>query len=82
MTSHPPASGVLAADAPSGAPLPPTSPDTPLEAVVIGAFIDTTYTARDGKERAAKELVINRLTVLDWAEGRDASVGSPDRAAA
>ena len=37
MTSHPPASGVLAADAPSGVPLPPTSPDTPLEAVVIGA---------------------------------------------
>lgn len=41
------------------------------EAVVIGAFIDTTYTARDGEARAAKELVINRLTVLDWAEDRD-----------
>jgi single-strand DNA-binding protein len=52
------------------------------EVVVLGAFIDTTYTARDGKARAAKELVINRLTVLDWAEDRDASVGSPERAAA
>ena len=38
------------------------------EAVVIGAFIDTAYTARDGSERTAKELVINRLTVLDWVE--------------
>ncbi len=42
------------------------------EAVVIGAFIDTAYTARDGSERTAKELVINRLTVLDWAEDRQA----------
>jgi hypothetical protein len=46
------------------------------ETVVIGAFIDTTYTARDGKERSAKELVINRLTVLDWAEDRDAGLAS------
>jgi len=46
------------------------------EAVVIGAFIDTTYTARDGQARAAKELVINRLTVLDWAEDRAADVSS------
>ena len=56
------------------------------EAVVIGAFIDTTYTARDGEARAAKELVINRLTVLDWAEDRDAGpasgVADPERAAA
>ncbi len=56
------------------------------EAVVIGAFIDTTYTARDGKARSAKELVINRLTVLDWAEDRDAGTASgvadPERAAA
>ncbi|MBA4806435.1 hypothetical protein [Brevundimonas sp.] len=51
------------------------------EALVTGAFIDTTYTARDGAERAAKELVVNRLTVLDWAEGRDAASAS-DRAAA
>lgn len=40
------------------------------EALVVGAFIDTKYTAQDGTERAAKELVINRLTVLDWAEDR------------
>lgn len=56
------------------------------EAVVIGAFIDTTYTARDGKARAAKELVINRLTVLDWAEEAEPEIGAdpsePDRAAA
>jgi single-stranded DNA-binding protein len=51
------------------------------EAVVTGAFVDTTYTARDGAERTAKELVVNRLTVLDWAEGRDAA-GAADRAAA
>ena len=51
------------------------------EALVVGAFIDTTYTARDGSERAAKELVVNRLTVLDWAESRDADVAD-DRAAA
>ena len=53
------------------------------EVIVVGAFVDTTYTARDGTERAAKELVINRLTVLDWAEGRDAGAGSgPERAQA
>ncbi|MNE61123.1 single-stranded DNA-binding protein [compost metagenome] len=50
------------------------------EALVAGAFIDTVYTARDGTERAAKELVVNRLTVLDWAEDRQASV--PEQAAA
>jgi len=42
------------------------------EAVVVGAFVDTAYTARDGTERAAKELVVNRLTVLDWAVDREA----------
>ena len=54
------------------------------EAVVIGAFIDTAYASRNGQERTAKELVINRLTVLDWAEDRDASAGDHDaqRAAA
>ena len=56
------------------------------EAVVIGAFIDTTYTARDGKARAAKELVINRLTVLVWAVAADLEPGADrsqaDRAAA
>lgn len=40
------------------------------ETVVIGAFIDTAYTAQDGTQRAAKELVVNRLTILDWAEDR------------
>ncbi|WP_312205749.1 hypothetical protein [Brevundimonas sp.] len=42
------------------------------EALVVGAFVDTAYTARDGMERAAKELVVNRLTVLDWALDRTA----------
>ncbi len=42
------------------------------EALVVGAFVDTAYTARDGTERAAKELVVNRLAVLDWAADRAA----------
>ena len=45
------------------------------EAVVVGAFIDTAYTAADGTERAAKELVVNRLTVLDWAADKAADPG-------
>ena len=45
------------------------------EAVVVGAFIDTAYTARDGTERAAKELVVNRLTVLDWSADKAADLG-------
>lgn len=40
------------------------------EAIVTGAFIDVAYKAQDGTERVAKELVVNRLTVLDWAEDR------------
>ncbi|MEQ7154408.1 single-stranded DNA-binding protein [Brevundimonas aurifodinae] len=56
------------------------------EAVVVGAFIDTAYTAKDGMARTAKELVVNRLTVLDWAEARDPEAASepsePRRAAA
>jgi len=51
------------------------------EAVVVGAFVDTAYTAQDGQERVAKELVVNRLTVLDWAENRQAAAAE-DRAAA
>ena len=51
------------------------------EAIVIGAFIDTAYTAQDGTERAAKELVVNRLTVLDWAEDRQ-DEAADDRVAA
>ncbi len=50
------------------------------EAVVIGAFIDTAYTARDGTERTAKELVVNRLTVLDWAEARQTDDAAPPEA--
>jgi single-strand DNA-binding protein len=52
------------------------------EAVVIGAFIDTAYAAKGGAERMAKELVINRLTVLDWAEDRDEGSASSDTRAA
>jgi single-stranded DNA-binding protein len=45
------------------------------EAIVIGAFIDTAYATREGQERTAKELVVNRLTVLDWAGDRDGEAG-------
>lgn len=51
------------------------------EALIVGAFVDTAYTARDGMERAAKELVVNRLTVLDWASEQAAdraSAGADD----
>ena len=40
--------------------------------VAIGAFVDNRYEAREGGERAAKELVIRSLTVLDWAADRAA----------
>lgn len=40
------------------------------EVLVVGAFVDNRYQARDGGERTAKELVVNRLTVLDWATER------------
>ncbi|WP_029416617.1 hypothetical protein [Brevundimonas bacteroides] len=49
------------------------------EVVVTGAFIDTAYTARDGSERTAKELVVARLTVLDWAADRADAAQSTDR---
>jgi single-stranded DNA-binding protein len=45
---------------------------TGCEVVVVGVFVDNRYQARDGGERAAKELVIHRLTVLDWACERPA----------
>ncbi len=45
------------------------------EVVVVGAFVDNRYQARDGGERTAKELVVNRLTVLDWASDRPAAQG-------
>jgi single-strand DNA-binding protein len=47
------------------------------EAIVIGAFIDTAYATREGQERTAKELVIHRLTVLDWAGDRQAEASAP-----
>lgn len=37
------------------------------EVTVVGAFVDNRYEARDGGQRAAKELVVARLSVLDWA---------------
>lgn len=48
------------------------------EAVVVGVFVDIAYTARDGRERAAKELVVSRLTVLDWAADRQAPASCAD----
>ncbi len=50
------------------------------EVVVTGAFVDTEYTAQDGAQRMAKELVVARLTVLDWADDQGASA-SPAAAA-
>ena len=37
------------------------------EVIVVGRFVDTAYTAASRAECRAKELVIDRLTVLDWA---------------
>lgn len=45
------------------------------EVVAVGVFTDTVYEARDGGERAAKELVIRGLTVLDWAPDRAGAAG-------
>ncbi|TAJ73694.1 MAG: hypothetical protein EPO51_04245 [Phenylobacterium sp.] len=44
------------------------------EVMAIGAFVDNLYEAREGGQRAAKELVIRSLTVLDWAAERSAGV--------
>ena len=43
------------------------------EVVAVGAFVDNRYEAQDGSDRAAKELVIRSLTVLDWAADRTAA---------
>ncbi|WP_041373471.1 single-stranded DNA-binding protein [Phenylobacterium zucineum] len=53
------------------------------EVMVVGAFVDTVYAARDGVRRAAKELVVRRLAVLDWAGERPtpAAAGSEPLAA-
>jgi hypothetical protein len=40
------------------------------EVMAVGAFVDNVYEASDGGQRAAKELVIRSLTVLDWASER------------
>lgn len=40
------------------------------EVTAVGRFVDRAYTARDGGQRNAKELVIEELVILDWAEGR------------
>lgn len=43
------------------------------EVIAIGSFVDNLYEAREGEQRAAKELVIRSLTVLDWASDRPAA---------
>lgn len=40
------------------------------EVMVTGHFVDTRYTAQSGEERYAKELVVDKVVVLDWAEDR------------
>ena len=44
------------------------------EVIAVGAFVDNRYEARDGSTRAAKELVIRSLTVLDWAADRSSAL--------
>jgi len=51
------------------------------EVVAVGAFVDNLYETRDGGERAAKELVIRSLTVLDWASDRPSAAAAEQRAA-
>jgi single-strand DNA-binding protein len=51
------------------------------EVVAVGAFVDNHYEAREGGLRAAKELVIRGLTVLDWAAERTAEAAAARRAA-
>lgn len=55
---------------------------TGCEVVVVGAFVDNLYEAADGQMRAAKELVVGRLTVLDWASGRAGETAAMASAAA
>ena len=40
------------------------------EVTAVGRFVDRAYTARDGGQRNAKELVIEELVILDWARDR------------
>lgn len=37
------------------------------EALVVGYFVDTNWEGSDGVKRYAKELVVESVTVLDWA---------------
>ena len=41
------------------------------EAMVIGYFIDNSWQGQDGKTHYGKELVVERLRVLDWAARAD-----------
>lgn len=50
------------------------------EVMVVGAFVDNLYEARDGGQRAAKELVVRSLTVLDWASDRTSDEASGETA--
>ena len=36
--------------------------------IVTGHFVDTEYTAQSGEQRFAKELVVDKVVVLDWIE--------------
>lgn len=51
------------------------------EVVAVGAFVDNHYEAREGGQRAAKELVIRSLTVLDWAAERTSDTAADRRVA-
>jgi len=41
------------------------------QAIVIGYFVETQWEGQDGAVRFAKELVVERLRVLDWADRDD-----------
>lgn len=46
------------------------------EVLVVGAFVDRLYAGSDGVTRAAKDLAVQSLTVLDWAPGAAAALAS------
>ncbi|MFT4956415.1 MAG: single-strand DNA-binding protein [Brevundimonas sp.] len=50
------------------------------EALVAGAYADTEYTTQDGVTRKAKELVVSRLSVLDWADAAEEPIAGTARA--
>lgn len=41
------------------------------EAMVVGYFVDNSWQGSDGKTHYGKELVVERLRVLDWAARAD-----------